>query len=244
MMTLDQITQQITTYGTKELILSNGKRLCYLITCENCGQPHYKAQCEMLKGLRRNKKFFCSRQCQHEYRSTTQEVQCANCNVSFFKLPSQIVKTKNNFCSKSCAATFNNKNKKFGLRRSKIEKLIEQMLLLEYPELSFFCNQKDIIGLELDFYFQSLMLAIQANGPLHYQPIYGQIKLSQIQAMDEEKRKACQDRGITLIELDYSEDKYLNKKKIEGRLSQIKTILAEEAVIETDTLASTTNFPD
>lgn len=244
MMTPDQIVQEIKTYGSKEITLSNGKRLCYLIACDNCGSLHYKAQCEILKGLRRDKKFFCSRECHHKYHSTTQEVKCANCGVSFSKLPSQIAKTNNNFCSKSCAATFNNKHKKFGNRRSKIELLIEQMLLAEYPELLFYCNQKDVIGSELDFYFPSLKLAVQIQGPLHYQPIYGQTKLDQIQSMDKEKRAACQAQNIKLIELDYSNDKYLNKERIEERLSQIKTILAEEAVIETDTLASTTSFPN
>jgi hypothetical protein len=38
-------------------------------------------------------------------------VKCKNCNKEFDKIPSQIAKSKNNFCSKSCSATFNNKGK-------------------------------------------------------------------------------------------------------------------------------------
>jgi hypothetical protein len=36
-------------------------------------------------------------------------VKCAQCSGDFWKFPSQIRKTNNNFCSKSCAAKFNNK---------------------------------------------------------------------------------------------------------------------------------------
>lgn len=36
-------------------------------------------------------------------------ISCKKCNCNFNKLPSQIKRTKNNFCSKSCAASFNNK---------------------------------------------------------------------------------------------------------------------------------------
>ena len=39
-------------------------------------------------------------------------VNCQCCNKEFNKAPSQIKKTKNNFCSKSCAASFNNKKTK------------------------------------------------------------------------------------------------------------------------------------
>lgn len=229
------IINQIKTYGSKEITLSNGKRLCYLIKCENCNELHYKAQCEILRGLRRNKKFFCSRKCDSEYQTTKQRVICANCGSSFLKIPSQIAKTKNNFCSKSCAASFNNKNKKYGTRRSKIEQFIEKMLLTEYSDLTFSCNQKEIIGSELDFYFPTLKLAIQINGPLHYYPIYGKKKLDQIQSMDIEKRKVCQNQNIKLIELNYSQDKYLNKNKIEERLNEIRNIMEEEVGLDPKT---------
>ena len=148
---------------------------------------HYKSQCELLRGLRANKKFFCSQKCFGENLTTKQEVICIQCQQNFLKNPSQIAKTKNNFCSKSCAATFNNKNKKYGTRRSKIEILIENMLNVEYPLLSVLCNQKATVGSELDFYFPTLKIAIQINGIFHYEPIYGQNKLDRIQKLDEEK---------------------------------------------------------
>jgi hypothetical protein len=39
-------------------------------------------------------------------------VQCATCNVEFNKNLSEIKKTKNNFCSRACSATFNNAGKR------------------------------------------------------------------------------------------------------------------------------------
>lgn len=245
-MIIDHILQNIQVFGTKEIKLSNGKRLCYLIKCEQCNELHYKAQCEIIKGYARNKRFFCSRKCHHNYQSTMQEVSCANCNLTFKKLPNQIAKSKsgNNFCSKSCAATFNNKNKSHGTRRSKLEQYIETQLQTHYPNLTFQCNSKKIIGSELDFYFPSLKLAIQINGPLHYHPIYGQNKLDQIQLLDQEKRAICNQLHITLIEIDCSTDNYLNAILKNKRWEEIKNILAESTGLDPDTLASTTSFPN
>lgn len=36
-------------------------------------------------------------------------LNCTTCEKEFNKIPSQVKKTKNHFCSRSCAATFNNK---------------------------------------------------------------------------------------------------------------------------------------
>lgn len=243
-MELNQILKQIKIYDTKEIILSNGKRMCYLIDCNNCGIKHYKAQCEIIKGVGRNKKFFCTKECHSEFHKTKQKVICVNCDVSFYKLPNQIAKTKNNFCSKSCAAIYNNKNKKFGTRRSKIEILIDQMISDEFPYIIFKPNDKITIGSELDFYFPHIKLAIQINGPLHYLPIYGKEKFERIKKLDEEKRTICNSLHIKLIELDYSSDKYLNKILISKRLNEIRNILAEEVGLDPNALTNTTSFPN
>lgn len=220
------ILQNLQIYDTKEIELPNGKRLCYLIKCDQCSQLHYKAQCEVLRGLARKKKFFCSRQCSHNYQSTKQEMICANCSDKFFKLPSQNRSKKgNSFCSKSCAVSFNNRNKEYGTRRSKLEIYIEEQIKLHFSNLTFVCNGKEEIGSELDFYFPDLKLAIQINGVLHFQPIYGQEKLDQIKRLDQEKRDVCASKGITLFELDCQNDKYLNKKLKNERWKQIEELI-------------------
>lgn len=242
---MDDIFQNIKVYGTKELLISNSKRLCYLIKCDYCHNLHYKAQCEILKGLDRNKRFFCSRECLAKDQTTKMNVICATCGKEFQKLPKEIAKSKsgNNFCSKSCAAIFNNRNKKHGTRRSKLECFLEEQIKTIFPTLELACNSKETVGSELDFYFPTLKLAIQINGPLHFQPIYGQEKLDRIQILDNEKRDRCEVLGIRLVEIDCQNDKYLNKNLKNERWKQVQTILEEGVSPDLNALTGTTRFP-
>jgi len=134
----------------------------------------------------------------------TTKVSCANCNKIFITNNSYVKKSKsgNNFCSRSCAATYNNKNKSYGARRSKLELYIENKLKSEFPDLDFKSNDKSTIGSELDFYFPSLKLAIEINGPFHYKPIYGEEKFLQIQNNDKLKTSACIEANIKLVIVD------------------------------------------
>jgi very-short-patch-repair endonuclease len=214
-------------YKIEEAIMSGKKRLCYVVNCTFCGKVHHKTKQDFIQGMETNKTFFCSLNCFGKYNSNKIEVNCVQCNICFLKLPSQIKITKNNFCSKSCAATYNNKNKTYGTRRSKMEQIIEENIVINFPNLKFECNQKTIIGSELDFYFPDLKLAIQVNGIFHFEPIYGQEKLDRIKVLDEEKRIKCQEQNIKLYEINCSTDKYLNKKLQLQRWEEVKNILTE-----------------
>lgn len=55
-------------------------------------------------------------------------VNCKNCNKEFNKSLSEIKATRNNFCSRSCAATYNNK----GVQRNPPKKLICKQCKSEY----------------------------------------------------------------------------------------------------------------
>jgi hypothetical protein len=121
-------------------------------------------------------------------------------------------KTKNNFCCKSCAATYNNTHKTKGTRRSKLEMLIEQSIKSKFPELEFLFNDKTTIGSELDIYIPSLKLAFELNGIFHYEPIYGQEKFDQIQQNDTNKFQQCQRLGISLCIVDTSTHAYVTQK--------------------------------
>src|SRR5690349_21590856 len=46
---------------------------------------------------------YCTLSCNGKAKSTSIEVICACCNKQFYKIPSEIKRTKNNFCSSSCA---------------------------------------------------------------------------------------------------------------------------------------------
>lgn len=229
------ILNEISTYGFEFKVISGRKRLCYLIKCEQCFAFHYKEEHELTRGIRRNKKFFCSKLCRNNYHSTSLEMKCSNCNKDFLIVPSQAQKSKsgNVFCSKSCAASYNNRHKKYGTRRSKLEQYIEGQIRSTFPKLKMYCNSVSVIGSELDFYFPEIKTAIQINGIFHFKPIFGQDRLNKIQKLDQEKRIKCAELEIKLIEIDCSNDNYLNKKLKENRWLQIKNILEEIRVLET-----------
>ena len=114
-------------------------------------------------------------------------VNCKECNIEFKKIRNQIIVSPNHFCSKSCAARYNNKHKTHGTRRSKLEAYIEQKLTEFYPNLEILYSNKTIIESELDIYIPSLKLAFELNGIFHYEPIFGDNKLNQIQNNDSNK---------------------------------------------------------
>lgn len=152
-------------------------------------------------------------------------VSCLNCNKDFKKSLKEIKRTSNNFCSKSCAATFNNKNKTHGSRRSKLEIYLEEQLTLLYPNLEILYSNKQIIGSELDIYIPSLKLAFEIQGIFHYEPIYGQEKLEQIQKNDLEKVAKCKELDIKLICIDTRNQKRFTEKSAEPFLNLIKQFI-------------------
>jgi len=165
---------------------------------------------------------FRSRQGHGNIRTT-----CSNCSVVFSKAKSQC-KSQNNFCSRSCAVTYNNKHKTHGNRRSKLEKWLEEQLTVLYPDLEIHFNKKDAIGSELDIYIPSLRLAFELNGIFHYEPIYGSVKLGQIQNNDISKSKLCHDAQIDLCVIDTSAQKYVKPKTSQKYLDIITSIINEQ----------------
>lgn len=156
-------------------------------------------------------KNFCSRKCQGLFKTliSTKEIICKNCNNVITKPLSAI--SKNSFCSKSCAATYNNKHKTKGNRRSKLEMFLEKKLIEKYPNLEIHFNRKDAINSELDIYIPSLKLAFELNGIYHYEPIHGDKRLSQIQNNDNRKFQACLEKGIELCIIDTSKLSYFKE---------------------------------
>lgn len=155
-------------------------------------------------------------------------VSCNECFMRFHKKPSEIKKSPNHFCSKSCAATHNNKNKTHGTRRSKLEAWLEEKLTDLYPDLEIHFNHKDAIGSELDIYFPTLKLAIELNGIFHYEPIFGESKLEKIQKNDQNKFQSCQSHGISLCIIDTSGQKYFKPKTSQKYLDIIIDILEND----------------
>ena len=127
------------------------------------------------------------------------EGPCAFCGKKTRRQMSHLKKIKNIFCTRSCAASFNNKLKRKS-RRSKCEKMLFDLLCKEFPKLNILNNDKIMLkGLEADIAIPSLNLAIEWNGIVHYKPIYGQKKLTNVQNLDKKKIQLANQLNIHLI---------------------------------------------
>jgi hypothetical protein len=215
----------------KELDNKKSRDLIPLECCE-CKKTHYRTKNTILRVLNgnlkhTNKASFCSRKCHQKSKDVSLVVVCKQCSKNIIKNPSDI-KSKNSFCSNSCAATYNNMYKTHGNRRSKFELWLEQELSKSYPNLEFHFNRKDSINSELDIYIPSLKLAFELNGIFHYEPIFGKTKLESIQNNDARKFQACLERDIELCIIDVSKIKYFKRTNAEEFFMIIKNIIEKK----------------
>lgn len=183
--------------------------------------------------IKRKKQFTfvaCSTLCvsKHKTKIGTFESKCKQCKKTIRKRKVEKKKNKsgNFFCSKSCAAKYNNSHKTQGIKVSKLEKWLATKLQKTYPHLEFHFNRKDAINSELDIYIPSLKLAFELNGIFHYEPIFGPEKLSQIQNNDNRKFQACLENEIELCIIDTSSMKYFKEINAGKYLQYVKNILS------------------
>jgi len=107
--------------------------------------------------------------------------------------------------------------------RSRFELETELMIKQEFPKLFFFTNDREILnGLELDFYFPDLKIAIEINGPLHYKDIYGEQKFKIYQQNDKRKKDECNKKNIQLFSINI-----MGHSTSRSCVNQIKDILLE-----------------
>lgn len=199
-------------------------------TCPCCTTLFQIPECLYNQRIARNGRHYqpkCSIACLARSHIRSQEVECVYCARAFTKLAAQMRKTSQHFCSRSCAASYNNCHKQHGSRRSTLEQFVEEQLQRQFPQLPFVCNGKTIIGSELDFYFPTLHLAIELNGIFHYKPIHGLRKFEQICNGDFQKTERCLDLGIVLHVVDASKYSHPIPKQLNHYWDVVKLLVTD-----------------
>lgn len=196
------------------------------LECDNCKNKFDRRLAEV--NNRNFKNHFCSRKCKTDFTKTKKEILCMQCGKMALRVPSQLKKTKNSFCSRSCAGLYNNAHKSKGIRKSKLELWLLDQLQQLYPNLKILDNDKTIIGSELDLYFPTLKLAFELNGIYHYEPIFGIKKLNEVQNNELRKFKACHENDISLCVIDTTSQKYFKPSTSQKFLDIIKKIVDDK----------------
>jgi len=182
-----------------------------ILKCDYCEKQFDRELRQVTKKGRKHQ--FCNNECFTKFRNKSKTISCKQCDKPFAKQLSQIKKTKNHFCSKSCSCIYQNTHKTTGYRRSKLEVHLEEQISIHYPNLNLITSdRKQLDGLELDFYFPDISLAIELNGIFHYQPIFGEDKFSKTKERDQRKFVLCDQKNIALAIIDSSSCSYLTQK--------------------------------
>lgn len=201
---------------------------CKCYECHSSFLIMKKRITQHLKGNPKHSVKYCSPICSARRFRTNKKVTCICCSSEIEKNVCEITRSKNQrfFCNRSCAAIYNNRNKKKGNRRSKLERWIETNLTELFPNLTIEYNKKTI-GAELDVYIPSLNLAFELNGIFHYEPIFGNNKLNQIKTNDKFKSELCYNHQIDLCIIDTSNQKYFKPKSSKVYLDIIFNIIKD-----------------
>lgn len=123
---------------------------------------------------------------------------CLQCGKLAYKRPADLRKSSKSFCSKSCATIYKNIHNPGTSNRSKVEMYLDAKLREKYPSLIILFNDRLAIGLELDIFIPSLRLAVELNGNIHYEPIFGKDKFEKVKKRDQQKMIECYKKDIEL----------------------------------------------
>lgn len=201
--------------------------------CCHCKELYYRAQriCRGSILYDKNNKNYCSKECQSASTNTRVTEPCGFCLTPVTRVLKEYKSAKRHiFCNHSCAAKYNNKHKTTGTRRSKIECYIAEQLKILYPQLQVVTNSVSLMNFELDFYFPELRFAIELNGIVHYEPIYGVDKFERIQSNDKQKMIRCSELGIELMVINIADQGKFTIQSSQKYLDLIKSQL--DAIME------------
>jgi len=215
--------------------------------CELCLVTFHQTKTEVIQHKTGNPRRiikFCSKQCRIDSSKTSREFKCEECDKTFTRTKSQVKDAKHLFCSQSCAAKFNNRNKTSGFRKSKLEIALELVLPQIYPTLQFKFSDRKIIGLELDLFIPELKIAFEFNGVVHYMDIYGKETFNKIVQNDKVKIQRCAKLGIDLRIFDVSNYPYITQEIFHQHLKNIVYILNIALNSNTEILKYNIDFND
>lgn len=181
------------------------------LECMFCKKQIYRVESQ----LKKIKNVFCNHSCAAQFNNNLRSKKvkqqkkakpvtvvvehfCINCGKA--STVSARVSLRKKFCSGKCRNTIN--NKVIRGTRSKVEKAFEAAIKTNFSDLKFICNDRQILdGLELDFYFPEIKLAVEFNGIWHLKPIRGEELLAKYQQRDEHKKRLCEEKNIKLLVL-------------------------------------------
>ena len=205
--------------------------------CYYCNSTFYTLKHNIVKVLNHtntnNCVKYCSRKCGFESRKTGVKINCSYCNRLVYVLNNTFKKSSNKrfFCNHSCAAHHQNSNKIKGVRVSKFEIFVQNLLRSTYPNFKFHFNENNIINSELDIYVPHLKLAFEINGIFHYKPIFGENKLFKIQQSDLKKSISCQEKNIHLYVINVSHYKQTTKIALNEVGNSILSIISNHLAV-------------
>ncbi len=176
--------------------------------CIQCNNVFHRPKNEvqrLVKGNYHGSLTLCSKVCNGLNSQKRHEVKCEYCNKMFIKKASDMRSTYH-FCSRSCSTKYQNSNKTKGFRRSKAEFLIESLIKNDFPNLNLISSDRNLLsnGLEIDIHLPDIKLAIELNGPIHFQPIYGKDKFDKTVENDARKISQLTNLGYGIIVVDIS----------------------------------------
>lgn len=207
------------------------------LQCKHCGKTFYVYK-KMIKYAMSHKEKcsceYCSLNCFHTSTKKRIKVKCEHCGKEFEIKNSEYSRSKSKhfFCSKSCAAYYNNTHKKYGFTRSKLELYLKSKLNELYPQIEILYNDRKTINSELDIFIPKYNLAFELNGIVHYEPIYGKDTFEYIQNKDKNKFQLCQEKNISLCVIDTSSLKYFKEQRAEKYLNIITEIINQHLLTD------------
>lgn len=207
------------------------------LKCEHCGKDFYVVKKMINYSIKHPEKEFCrfcSRACVQFSHKKTIITHCEHCGkeIEVKNYLYKKSKSKHFFCSKSCAAHYNNTHKNYGFIRSKLEIYLESKLNKLYPQIEILYNDRKAINSELDIFLPKYNLAFELNGIVHYEPIYGKDTLEYIQNRDKNKFQLCQENNISLCIIDTSSLKHFKEQRAEKYLNIITEIINQRIITD------------